>query len=97
MKKRGGLNRPAFHKCNNYCLNFVILLEVGDIFFDDIQQLAATDYLLYLQNIGPDLPVDLKEVHLLSDVLENGLVDGGDALAVGVQAAADVDGLAGGK
>ena len=86
LKQKSGaaLNCPAF-------LNHAVLLEVGDVFPDNVQQLAAADHLLHLQNIGPNLPVDLVEGDLLTDVLQNSLVDWGNTLSVGPQAAADVN------
>ena len=73
------------------------LLKVGDILLDDIQQLAGADHRFHRTDVGPDLAVDLVEGDLGADVLVEGLVQRGQTLAVGVQAAADVDGLAGGQ
>ena len=72
------------------------LLKVGDILLDDIQQLAGADHRFHRTDVGPDLTVDLIESDLLAHVLIESLMQRGHALAVGVQAAADVDGLAGG-
>lgn len=72
----------------------IFLLEVGDILLDDVEELAGADHLLHRTDVGPDLAVDLVERDLLADVLVERLVQRGETLAVGVQAATDVDGLA---
>ena len=73
------------------------LLKVGDILLDDVEQLAGADHLLHRADVGPDLAVHFVERDFLADVLVDGFVQRGEALTVGVQAAADVDGLAGGQ
>ena len=70
------------------------LLKVGDILLDDVEQLAGADHLLHRADVGPDLAVHFVERDFLADVLVDGFVQRGEALTVGVQAAADVDGLA---
>ena len=70
------------------------LLKVGDILLDDVEQLAGADHLLHRADVGPDLAVHFVERDFLADVLVDGFVQRSEALTVGVQAAADVDGLA---
>ena len=71
------------------------LLQIGQNLVSNLQQFTAAHHGLNSLDVGPNLAVDLEEGDLLTHVLVEGLVQRSDALAVGVELATDVDGLAG--